>query len=413
MTPGKPLRTPAEVVRLSPRERVRFAAIAGWHVLTGRWRHPAPTNGDFEAMTELDKVYWIHKAKHPVTRAEKGAGLEDHFARASRHRWSVPEGFVVSRHATLSAAGDLLDHPWLGRSGGWLYERVAETVFGADLAMANLECVVDPGAAGALVIRLNATAPLALSRSHFDAVKGHEGRCFGFFATANNHSLDFGRDGVSSTRAALSANRIATHGMNESFEESERASLLDVAGVSVAVVSWTFGLNGKRPPDDRPWIVNRAPLNDSPRDVTLAGLETQLAWSRSVGADFVVAQLHWGLEHELFPRRVQVEMAHHLAELGVDLVVGHHPHVVQPMEAYRTRRDRARVVPIYYSLGNLVNPFTHPLYRRGAVARVRLAKGTDANGIARTYVSEATMHHVEQRLERGDRLRIVELESVR
>ena len=98
-----------------------------------------------------------------------------------------------------------------------------------------------------------------------------------------------------------------------------------------------------------------------------------------------------------------------LAERGVDAILGHHSHVVQPMESYRTRRDPDRVVPIYYSLGNLVNPCSAPFMCRSAVARLALAKGTLA-GATRTYVEHAALHEVDQRVDLARR--VITLEPV-
>lgn len=97
-------------------------------------------------------------------------------------------------------------------------------------------------------------------------------------------------------------------------------------------------------------------------------LTRQIEHARGAGVDFLVGSPPLGLEHELYPIPEQLELAHHLAELGVDAVLGHHPHVLQPMELYRTRRDPRRLVPIYYSLGNLINPFTAPDSCRSGVA---------------------------------------------
>lgn len=120
-----------------------------------------------------------------------------------------------------------------------------------------------------------------------------------------------------------------------------------------------------------------------------------------------IAHLHWGMEHEFYPRVAQVELARHLAELGFDVILGHHPHVVQPMECYRTRRDPDRVVPIYYSLGNLVNPFSAPYLCRSFVARITLAKGTRPDGALRTYVREArTIEIVQEADVEGETLRL-------
>ncbi len=87
----------------------------------------------------------------------------------------------------------------------------------------------------------------------------------------------------------------------------------------------------------------------------------------------------------------------------MDAIFGHHPHVTQPCEHYRTRRDPSRVVPIYYSLGNLTNPFAAPLLCRSAVARLTLAKGTVEDRTPRTYVQTAKTHHVVQHADHATR----------
>jgi poly-gamma-glutamate synthesis protein (capsule biosynthesis protein) len=124
--------------------------------------------------------------------------------------------------------------------------------------------------------------------------------------------------------------------------------------------------------------------------------------------DFLVAQLHWGYEHELYPRPEQIGLAHRMAEMGVDLVVGHHPHVVQPMERYRTVRDPHRIVPIYYSLGNLVNPFSAPYLCRGGIARVEIVRGRLPGGTVATLVAKAELATVEQEVDtRNGTVRVV------
>jgi poly-gamma-glutamate synthesis protein (capsule biosynthesis protein) len=80
----------------------------------------------------------------------------------------------------------------------------------------------------------------------------------------------------------------------------------------------------------------------------------------------------------------QVELAHELAERGVDAIIGHHPHVIQPMELYTTKRDKNRMVPIYYSLGNLINAFSAEELCQSAVAKLSLSKGK-YNDETRTY----------------------------
>jgi poly-gamma-glutamate synthesis protein (capsule biosynthesis protein) len=255
--------------------------------------------------------------------------------------------------------------------------------------MANLECVVldQPPK---LEIDFKAGPPVAMNREAFEIAAGR----FDFLVTANNHSLDFGEPGVASTIAALRARGVASHGMNEHDADAARATVIERNGIRIGILSHTFGTNAHRAPASRPRIVNHTKLNRTLAEIDFSLLEAQLQWCAASGVDFVVAQLHWGMEFEMYPRPEQLAVAHHIAELGADAIIGHHPHVLQPMENYRTRRDPDRVVPIYYSLGNLTNPFSLPFMWRSGVARLAIAKGH-----ARTYVRSAELIEVEQAME--------------
>ncbi len=382
--------------RFRPHEALLFDGLIAWFHGTGLWRYPAKASGDLETMRLLDKVYWLYKSGHPIRHAERGAGLEERFDAQKGHEYRLPAGFVPRQDASVSAVGDLMDHAWLADSGETLYRDVEELVFGADVAMANLESVVRPGPAAPLEIDSRSGPPLHLSPRAFDVVKGHGSKRFAFVAAACNHSLDFGLEGVRSTIDVLRSRQIAFHGVNEREEDAREMALLDANGIRLGVLSFTFGLNAHRPPPDRPRLVNRTNLNAPVPEVDLAQLQEQLAHGRRAGVDFVVAHLHWGMEYELYPRPGQVELAHHLAETGVDAIVGHHPHVLQPVEHYRTRRDPDRVVPVFFSLGNLTNPFSAPHLCRGGVARIDLARGATSDGSVRTYVKAATLSEVVQ-----------------
>jgi hypothetical protein len=387
---------PRDLFRFRPLEGLVYDGLVAGADRIGLWRYPAKASGDLETMRFLDKVYWLYKSGHPVRRARRGSGLEEHFEKQRSHAWTLPEGFVPEREASVSAVGDLMSHAWLAGSSGTLYRDIDDLVFGSDVAMANLECVVLPAADRPLEFDTRSGPPLHFDPRSFDVVSGTASHRFSLMATACNHSLDFGTDGVRSTIEALRARSIAFHGLNETEANEREMSILDANGIRLGIVSFTFGLNARRPPANRPWLVNRTNLNDPAREVDLTLLEEQLAHGRREGVDFVIAQLHWGMEYEHYPRPAQLELAHRLAELGVDAIVGHHPHALQPAEWYRTHRDPARVVPVFYSLGNLTNPFSAPYLCRSGVARIDLARGTNPDSTACTYVKAASLTEVEQ-----------------
>jgi poly-gamma-glutamate capsule biosynthesis protein CapA/YwtB (metallophosphatase superfamily) len=388
-------RLPREISALPVHEGVFYDALISFFEVSGLWRKPAPRSGDFEEMRLLDKVYWFYKSKNPIRQAVDGSGLETFFANRGPFTWTQPAAFAVTGSLRLTSVGDLMSHPFLAGSKESLYRSVADSVFGADISMGNLECVVRATAQD-LKIDVRAGPQLVLDHEAFRAVTSHRSGQYDFLAAACNHSLDFGVDGVTSTIAALRDQGIAFHGVNEHEDDADRATILERRDFRVGVVAHSFGLNGRRPPADRPRLVNRMRLNGPATELDLAPLVKQLGHCKEEAVDFVVAHLHWGMEFEFFPRPEQIQVAHRIAELGVDAIIGHHPHVLQPVEYYRTERDPLRVVPIFYSLGNLTNPFSAPYMCRGGIAQLELVKGNGGDGASRSYVRAAQVVEVDQ-----------------
>lgn len=379
--------TPRQACRFSFRQRIAFDTVCALARATGVWRFPARLSGDLEEMGFVDKAYWLHKSDCPVRRAVRGSELEAFFAHQAPP--VMPPGFAVERAIDIVAAGDLMPHEDLARSKA-LYDGIGH-VLDADLKMANLECVV-VDRSETLAIDTTTGPKVGLDEAALEVLVAP----FDVLATANNHSLDFDACGVDATLAALEARDIACHGTNAVEDDAARSQIVDVGGIRIAIIAWTFGTNARQAPRGRPKIVNHTKLNHGSR-ADLQGIFAQLAHASAKGADFTIAHLHWGMEFEYYPRPEQLALAHALAEGGVDAIVGHHPHVAQPAEYYRPRRDPARVVPIFYSLGNLTNPFSSPYLARSALARLRVVRGTTQAGEARTYVGEARLVEVEQR----------------
>ncbi|MFP4534672.1 MAG: CapA family protein [Spirochaetaceae bacterium] len=390
--------TPRELARLPCGKALFYGALLRLIEWSGVWRYPIRASGDYEEMRTRDILYWLHKAKHHIVHPERGSDLEACFANQQTLAWPLPERFTTNTALTISAVGDLMDHEYLSRSHG-LYHHVAEEIFGADLPMAHLEAVVLDTPSESPRFDGKSAPRLRIDGATLDLLTDHEGSKYAFLSAACNHSLDFGAEGVRSTAEALRGRGIAFHGINGSAEEAQTAQLLVRRGITVALLSHTFGLNGWKAPADRPWIVNRTRLNYPLDRVDLSGMERQIAHARREGADFVIAQLHWGMEFEHYPRPQQIEVAHALAEKGVDAIFGHHPHVLQPYEQYRTRRDPDRLVPIFYSLGSLTNPFRDPRLCRSLLARVELAQGRCADGSTKTYVREARAEPIAQTMD--------------
>jgi len=201
---------------------------------------------------------------------------------------------------------------------------------------------------------------------------------------------------VLSTLDALAKEGIVAVGTNREKADRQKAAIIDVQGIRIGFVGLTFGLNGKKIDPEQEYHVNLVQLNALSAEVDLSVPIRQINYCREQYCDFIVGSLHWGLEFEFFPARRQLAVAHQLAEAGLDLIISHHPHVVQPVEFYRTRRDPQRTVVITYSLGNMVSPFHDDDLNLSFLLQVTLADGKLKNQ-KRTYIAACRIIPVCQR----------------
>jgi len=272
------------------------------------------------------------------------------------------------RSFTLVAAGDVLLHPPLWEqaaadavaagAGGHdfrpLLAGVKPLVGGADLAVCHLETpVAAPGEAPSGYPSFSVPPEIvpALADAGFDAC-----------TTASNHTFDRGAAGIDRTLAALDAAGIAHTGSARTPEEAATTTLLPAGGADVALLSYTFGFNGVPAPGGESWRSN--PIDE-------ARIRADAAAARAGGADVVVVALHWGDEYDPTPTTTQRSLGPALVRSpDVDLVIGHHAHVVQPVEHV----DGEWVV---YGLGNFVahHGTTRPPNQEGLLMRFTFTEG--------------------------------------
>jgi poly-gamma-glutamate synthesis protein (capsule biosynthesis protein) len=279
------------------------------------------------------------------------------------------------------------------------YEEVAELIFGIDIAYANLESTLTAGEIAATTFTEDETPKINLTPRQYQTIIGHRGRRFDVVQLANNHILDCGEEGIRTTIAQLRADGVEQVGVNETETDAMRPRITEIAGLRIGWVAHTFSVNFKPFPADKPWIVNMTPMHLMP-DPDVSGIEAQVRACREAGCDLVFVSLHWGLEFELYPHPDQLRWAHRFAEAGADAVIGHHPHVAQPVEIYRPESDPSRTVPILYSLGNLTSLISHPSNVASLVARLRLSTGM-LGGMRRTLVTGLELTPVALLAEKG------------
>jgi poly-gamma-glutamate capsule biosynthesis protein CapA/YwtB (metallophosphatase superfamily) len=290
---------------------------------------------------------------------------------------------------TVAFAGDVLIHSSVWRSaeaggGGYdfrpMFRPTRHFIAGADLAVCHLESPLSDDSVGLSGFpRFNAPREIA------DALKwaGFRG-C----SLASNHSNDQGPDGIVQTIAVMEEAGLLHSGMRSSREQSGIA-YYEVAGVTVANISATYGLNGLDLPASLAWMVQ---MLDAGQILELA------AEARAMGADLVVASIHCCVEYRTMPTDSQRALATRLIQSpDVDLVVTHHSHVVGPVEWVDGK-------PVLHGLGNMLSNQSARAglpanTQDGVIAVVTATRGADGwaftdVGVVPTWVDEPQQRHV-------------------
>lgn len=240
------------------------------------------------------------------------------------------------------------------------FDAVRSYVQTADYAVVNLETPVSkPPYAGYPCFN----APESYLTELIDAG-------FDMFLTANNHTLDRNTRGLRGTIEALDR-----HGMDHVgtyVSPQARDTILpfikNIGGIRVGFLNYTYGTNGIKPsPEVSVDYISREQIR---RDVRL---------TRDAGAEIIVVCPHWGDEYRLLPNDAQKSLATFLKSLDVDVIIGGHPHVIQPAEL--TMRPDGRPQVLFYSLGNFISNMTKRDCRGGMVARVKLSRDDDGRAI--------------------------------
>jgi poly-gamma-glutamate synthesis protein (capsule biosynthesis protein) len=220
---------------------------------------------------------------------------------------------------TLAAVGDILLDREVGdeiarRGSRYPFERVAELLSAADLTFGNLECPL--AERGTRVVKRYSF------RAHPKTAECLALAGFDLLSLANNHTMDCGRTGLVETMETLHRRGLRWCGAGETRAHAEAATVLAVKGLKVAFVGFCeFLPEGSFLRDDRPTIAFASE----------AGVRPAVTAARAQ-AHVVVASFHWGVEYDSRPHPRQVRLARAAVEAGADLVLGHHPHVLQGIE---------------------------------------------------------------------------------
>ena len=251
------------------------------------------------------------------------------------------------KQVTLAAVGDIIAHDTIlnlaetgnGYDFSSLFALLKNDISSVDLAIANVETPLGGGPyTGYPSFNTPDEMGLAVIDAGFDVA-----------LQASNHSMDSGTDGI---RHAIRfwkshADQILMVGLHDSAEEESQIPIITVNGISIAVLNYTYGLNGYELPYEEDYLITL--MNDGTRDFIRDQVERA-----SSQADFVIVCPHWGEENRVGePTYEQEDWAMLFTEAGADLILGTHPHVIEDIEWITA--DNGNKALCYYSLGNFVS----------------------------------------------------------
>lgn len=221
------------------------------------------------------------------------------------------------------------------------FQYVSDKIQSKDFAIGNFETVMagqDKRYSGRNMIF---NSPDSLGQAIKDAG-------FDIMTTANNHALDRGYYGIKRTLDVFDTLGVMATGTNRNEEESQEILTFEKENISFALLSYSFSTNGWPMPEEHPHALNMMEEEKILKDIERA---------RNLEVDFVMVAVHWGLEYHLEENHHQRDLAEKMMYVGADIILGTHPHVIQPFEHVEMvdisgdKKDKF----IIYSQGNFVS----------------------------------------------------------
>ena len=384
-----------------------------------KWATPPPFfHDDPRHYTTYDLLFFAYKyyfkspgrdAMHRVSTAGSKIFAEDFF---KQHPPTFSTDFLgeneqIDRKITLTAAGDLMPYAWIQpQFCENLWDDIGDDFFSSDITFANLETpiVTSKPASPVPEVMLNDMHfngdstmfsifnPVEKTPQYF-IKKYNKKWAFDMLSTANNHSLDMGEQGVFDTMEFLEHKEILHVGTAYSKENRLKIPIIERNGIKIAFVAYTFSMNQLTNPEGKKWLVNHLEVNQS--DVDLSVLIQDIARAKQQNADLVVLSLHYGNAYQAYPCNHIIENTKRIFdECGPDIILGGHPHNIQPMACYpfvcphTGAKKRGFVI---FSMGDFVaydifNWCHLPVYLKLEISQILTKNAADTEGSSKRTI---------------------------
>ena len=279
---------------------------------------------------------------------------------------------VAPINFTMTAIGDTLCHNtqyWDAYNSStkqydfsYVYDNIKDYTSSADITIGSLETTFageDRGYSNYPVFNSPDSLATGLKDIGVDVI-----------SLAGNHALDYGYSGICRTIDVLDNVGISHLGTYKSAEDQNKILIKDVKGVKIAFINYTYGTNGIPVPSDKSYCLN---LID--KDL----ISKQIKQAKEQNVDMIVACMHWGTEYKTSANDEQKELADFLFKSGVDIILGNHPHVIEPMEKKTITLDDGSTKDVFvvYALGNFTADQRAEITRDSAILNLDITKDSD------------------------------------
>lgn len=271
-----------------------------------------------------------------------------------------------------------------------VYRYIKSYLEDADLTLGNLETVI--GRKGSTY----SGYPRFKSPQEYISALAQNG--FDFLCFANNHTLDQGERGVLTTIESLKQNNLGYTGAFTSDDDRDSVRIFNINGIKIALLAYSYGTNGSLIPKGKNYLINLIDYDLIQKDILKA---------REKNAEIVLVNFHFGNEYQRFPSDYQKEIVKRTIELGADLITASHPHVIQPVEFFKTENATLDTGVIAYSLGNFFSNQRKRYTDAGVIIYLNLEKNITNNQIRLKSVEYLPTWVFKSKTERGNEFLIL------
>ncbi len=306
----------------------------------------------------------------------------------------------------LSAIGDVMCHSQNFKDAynsktkkydfSHVFTEIKEHLSSSDITIGNLETTfagADRGYSGYPTFNTPSALGDALKDIGVDVL-----------STANNHSIDKGYSGIVSTLDALDKIGIEHMGTYRSEEDQDKILIKDVNGIKFAFLSYTYGTNGIPVPKGKSYCIN---LID--KDL----IKEHIKKAKDENVDVICVNMHWGDEYKLKQNSTQEDLADFLFENGVDIILGSHPHVLEPMEKRTIELEDGTTKDgfVIYSLGNFVSGQVIENTKNTIILDLKITKNGETGAITIDSVDYTPLYMYDKGAGKSQRYKLLDIKS--